>query len=154
MSLIMFSCGMAKADSGFDTWGVTFSNSSEETTTRKTSKRKQETIRNVPVIGDGVKAVESIARGLEQGMASYYWQPQAVACGGRFNPSALTAAHKTLPCGSRVKVTNKRNGKAVTVTINDRGPFVPGRIIDLSKAAAIQIDMTGSGVVPVTVERF
>jgi rare lipoprotein A len=87
-------------------------------------------------------------------MASYYWQPQAVACGGRFNPGALTAAHKSLPCGSKVRVTNKRNGKSVTVTINDRGPFVAGRIIDLSKAAAIQIDMTGSGVVPVTVERL
>ncbi len=88
------------------------------------------------------------------GMASYYWQPQAVACGGRFNPNALTAAHKTLPCGTKVKVTNKRNGKSVIVTINDRGPFVKGRIIDLSKKAAQQINMTGAGVVPVTVSKL
>ena len=89
----------------------------------------------------------------ESGMASYYWQPQAVACGGRFNPKALTAAHKTLPCGTKIRVTNKRNGKSVVVTINDRGPFIKGRIIDLSLAAAKVIGMTGSGVVPVTVTR-
>jgi rare lipoprotein A len=88
------------------------------------------------------------------GMASYYWQPQAVACGGRFNPNALTAAHKTLPCGTKVRVTNKRNGKSVVVTINDRGPFVKGRIIDLSKRAAQVIQMTGAGVAPVTVTKL
>jgi len=87
------------------------------------------------------------------GMASYYWQPQAVACGGRFNPNAMTAAHKTLPCGTKVKVTNKRNGKSVVVTINDRGPYIKGRIIDLSKAAAAKIGMINSGVAPVTVTR-
>lgn len=97
--------------------------------------------------------VSSSAQAAWTGMASYYWQPQAVACGGRFNPNALTAAHKTLPCGSRVKVTNKRNGKSVVVTINDRGPYIKGRIIDLSKAAAAQIGMIGAGVAPVNVER-
>lgn len=87
----------------------------------------------------------------QSGMASYYWQPQAVACGGRFNPKALTAAHKTLPCGTKVRVTHKKNGKSVVVTITDRGPFVKGRIIDLSLAAAQVIGMTGSGVAPVTI---
>lgn len=90
----------------------------------------------------------------ERGKASYYWQPQAVACGGRFNPQAMTAAHKTLPCGTKVRVTNKRNGRSVVVTINDRGPFTKGRIIDLSLAAAKVIGMTKSGVVPVKVERL
>lgn len=94
----------------------------------------------------------SPARAGQSGIASYYWQPQAVACGGRFNPNALTAAHKTYPCGSRIRVTNKRNGKSVVVTVNDRGPFVKGRIVDLSLAAAKIIGMTGSGLVPVTVE--
>ena len=64
--------------------------------------------------------------------------------------SALTAAHKTLPFGTRVEVTNNRNGRSVVVTINDRGPYVKGRVIDLSKAAAQQIGMTRSGVVPVS----
>jgi rare lipoprotein A len=85
------------------------------------------------------------------GKASYYWQPQALASGGRFNPNAMTAAHKTLPFGTKVRVTNLNNGKSVTVTINDRGPYVAGRIIDLSKAAAHSISMQGSGVVPVKV---
>lgn len=93
------------------------------------------------------------AHAIEHGKASYYWQPQGIACGkGRFNPHAFTAAHKTLKCGTKVKVTNKLNGKTVVVTINDRGPFIKGRIIDLSLAAAKQIDMTKRGAVPVTVQ--
>ena len=85
------------------------------------------------------------------GKASYYWEPQALASGGRFNPNAMTAAHKTLPFGTKVRVTNQHNGKSVVVTINDRGPYIAGRIIDLSKAAAHSISMQGSGVVPVKV---
>lgn len=85
------------------------------------------------------------------GKASYYWQPQRVASGGWFNPNAMTAAHKTLPFGTKVRVTNRNNGKSVVVTINDRGPYIAGRIIDLSKAAAYAISMQGSGVVPVSV---
>ncbi|MGL4397516.1 MAG: septal ring lytic transglycosylase RlpA family protein [Hyphomicrobium sp.] len=85
------------------------------------------------------------------GKASYYWQPQRVASGGWFNPNAMTAAHKTLPFGTKVRVTNAHNGKSVVVTINDRGPYVAGRVIDLSKAAAHAISMQGSGVVPVQV---
>lgn len=87
----------------------------------------------------------------QSGMASYYWQPQKVASGGWFNPNAMTAAHKTLPFGTRVRVTNQRNGKSVTVTINDRGPYIAGRIIDLSSAAAGVIGMKAAGVVPVKV---
>jgi rare lipoprotein A len=85
------------------------------------------------------------------GKASYYWEPQALASGGRFNPNAYTAAHKTLPFGTRVRVTNQNNGQSVDVVINDRGPYVAGRVIDLSKAAAHSINMQGSGVAPVTV---
>jgi len=85
------------------------------------------------------------------GNASYYWEPQALASGGRFNPNALTAAHKTLPFGTRVRVTNQRNGQSVVVTINDRGPYVGGRVIDLSAAAAGAISMKGAGVAPVSV---
>ncbi len=85
------------------------------------------------------------------GKASYYWEPQRVASGGWFNPNAMTAAHKTLPFGTRVRVTNRNNGQSVVVTINDRGPYVGGRIIDLSRAAAHAISMQGAGVAPVTV---
>ena len=86
------------------------------------------------------------------GKASYYWEPQALASGGRFNPNAYTAAHKSLPFGTHVRVTNHNNGQSVDVIINDRGPYVAGRVIDLSKAAAQSINMTGSGVVPVSVK--
>lgn len=86
------------------------------------------------------------------GLASFYWQPQRVASGGWFNPNALTAAHKSLPFGTRVRVTNLRNGRSVVVSINDRGPFIAGRIIDLSKRAAIVVGMQNAGVVPVRVE--
>ena len=82
------------------------------------------------------------------GLASYYIEPQSTASGERFNPNELTAAHKTLPFGTRVRVTNRHNGKSVVVRINDRGPFVKGRVIDLSRAAARAINMYG--VAPVT----
>jgi rare lipoprotein A (peptidoglycan hydrolase) len=85
------------------------------------------------------------------GQASYYWQPQQLASGGTFNPNAMTAAHKTLPFGTKVRVTNERNGQSVVVTINDRGPYVAGRIIDLSAGAAGVIGMKQAGVVPVKV---
>ena len=87
-----------------------------------------------------------------RGLASYYWQPQRVASGGWFNPNALTAAHKTLPFGTRVRVTNMRNGRSVVVRINDRGPYIRGRIIDLSRRAATIVGMRKSGVVPVRVD--
>lgn len=87
--------------------------------------------------------------GGSSGVASFYWQPQRVASGGWFNPNAMTAAHKTLPFGTRVRVTHLGNGRSVDVTINDRGPYVGGRIIDLSKAAAGVIGMQGQGVAQV-----
>jgi rare lipoprotein A len=92
--------------------------------------------------------------GTQSGMASYYWQGQMTASGARFNPNAMTAAHRNLPFGTKVRVTNKRNGKTVIVTINDRGPFIRGRIIDLSNAAAGIIGMRSAGVAPVVVERI
>lgn len=90
--------------------------------------------------------------GGSSGLASFYWQPQRVASGGWFNPNAMTAAHKTLPFGTKVRVTHAGNGKSVVVTINDRGPYIAGRVIDLSKAAAGVISMQGQGVAPVKLE--
>jgi rare lipoprotein A len=84
------------------------------------------------------------------GMASYYKHGQFVASGGRFNPGAMTAAHPTLPFGTRVRVTHLASGRTVEVRINDRGPFIAGRILDLSKAAADFIGLTASGVARVS----
>lgn len=122
----------------------------EEDTTQRTVQRSKKTKKERL----GKKSMQGVDRVSSHGLASYYWQPQRVASGGRFNPNAFTAAHRTYPFGTRVRVTNVRNGRSVVVTINDRGPFVRGRIIDLSLAAARTIQMTNSGVVPVTVERF
>jgi rare lipoprotein A len=87
----------------------------------------------------------------QHGVASFYWQPQRVAAGGWFNPNAMTAAHRTLPFGTRVRVTHATSGRSVEVRINDRGPYIAGRIIDLSKAAAGVIGMTGQGIARVRV---
>jgi rare lipoprotein A len=86
------------------------------------------------------------------GMASYYSEGQRTASGARFNPDGLTAAHRSLPFGTRVRVTNQSNGQSVVVTINDRGPFVGGRVIDLSRGAARAISMTGAGVARVSLQ--
>jgi rare lipoprotein A (peptidoglycan hydrolase) len=86
------------------------------------------------------------------GIASYYWQDQMTASGERFNKHDHTAAHKTLPLGTRVRVTNLTNGKTTVVRINDRGPFKPGRVIDLSEAAAADIAMKDVGLVRVAIE--
>jgi rare lipoprotein A len=85
------------------------------------------------------------------GMASYYWQGTRTASGARFNPGGMTAAHKTLPFGTKVLVTHVATGRTVTVTINDRGPFVRGRIIDLSRGAASALGITNAGVAKVSV---
>lgn len=79
------------------------------------------------------------------GKASWYALHSRTASGERMNPAAMTAAHKSLPLGSRVEVTNKRNGRSVVVRINDRGPYIRGRIIDLSKAAARRLGFVDRG---------
>jgi peptidoglycan lytic transglycosylase len=91
----------------------------------------------------------------EQGIASYYagkFQGRLTANGEIFDTNLFTAAHKTLPFNTIVKVTSDLTAKSVLVRITDRGPFVAGRIIDLSRAAAEAIEMVGSGLAPVTVE--
>jgi rare lipoprotein A len=85
------------------------------------------------------------------GMASFYWQGQRTATGEHFNPEGMTAAHRSLPFGTRVRVTHLGNGRSVDVRINDRGPFVGGRIIDLSRGAAGVLGMRGQGVARVKV---
>ena len=87
------------------------------------------------------------------GYATFYDESQMTASGERFDKHALTAAHRSLRMGTMVRVTNERNGKTVTVRINDRGPYGnKSRIIDLSEAAAKRLDMIEAGVVPVTLE--
>ncbi|MCO5732712.1 septal ring lytic transglycosylase RlpA family protein [Rhizobium sp. SSA_523] len=86
------------------------------------------------------------------GHASWYALHSKTASGERMNPSKMTAAHKSLRFGTKLKVTNKRNGKSVVVRVNDRGPFIRGRVLDLSKAAAKDIGMVSSGTAQVCYE--
>lgn len=88
--------------------------------------------------------------GEQVGQASYYALKGRTASGAR--ASALTAAHRTLPMGSRVRVTNLRNNRSVVVTVNDRGPFTRGRVIDVSVAAADSLGFRSAGVAQVKVE--
>ena len=86
------------------------------------------------------------------GMASYYGNESGsrTASGQRFNQNALTCAHRSLPFGTKLRVTH--GGRSVVVTVNDRGPFVHGRVLDLSTAAAREVGLTGAGVGRVTAE--
>jgi rare lipoprotein A len=92
---------------------------------------------------------------VQSGKASFYadkFQGSRTASGEKYKRTKLTAAHKTLPLGTKVKVTNVDNKKSVIVTINDRGPYVEGRIIDVSGAAAEQLGFVNQGIAEVTVE--
>lgn len=87
----------------------------------------------------------------ESGIASDGYNGSKTASGERANPNGMTAAHRTLPFGTLVTVTHKRNGRSVVVKINDRGPFIRGRVIDLTPAAARGLGF--SGLAPVTITR-
>ena len=93
----------------------------------------------------------------QQGKASYYGKAhhgKKTASGKRFNMYGMTAAHRTLPFGTKLKVTSKDTGKSVIVTVNDRGPYIHGRILDLSQGAARQLGMIQKGVGVVTLEKI
>lgn len=102
-----------------------------------------------------IVSLTSCARKItESGKGSYYadkFQGRATASGAKFDQHKMTAAHKTLPFGTKVKVVNLANGRSVNVTINDRGPFVAGRIIDVSKKAAEKLGITQTGVANVKI---
>jgi rare lipoprotein A len=86
------------------------------------------------------------------GVASFYSEGERTASGEKYDPNALTAAHRSLPFGTKVRVTNAANGRSVTVRVNDRGPFVAGRTIDVSYIAAERLGITNRGVAKVKVE--
>jgi rare lipoprotein A len=106
---------------------------------------------SVGLLGTAALLPLDVAKADQVGHASWYALHSRTASGEQMNPSELTAAHRSLPFGTRVLVENLSNGRSVVVRINDRGPFVGGRIIDLSKAAAQSIGMLGTGTVKVRV---
>ncbi|WP_166204614.1 septal ring lytic transglycosylase RlpA family protein [Bradyrhizobium septentrionale] len=86
------------------------------------------------------------------GVASFYSEAQPTASGEKFDGQELTAAHPTLPFGTRLRVTDVKSGRSVTVRVNDRGPYVPGRIVDVSYSAAQSLGMVGKGVANVRLD--
>jgi rare lipoprotein A len=108
------------------------------------------------VVGNKTKhtpsATKSAAAGSSYAVASFYKDDTETASGEKFDPQELTAAHRTLPFGTRLRVTNVETGRSVTVRVNDRGPFIAGRSVDLSYSAADRIGMIDRGVTKVKVE--
>jgi rare lipoprotein A len=87
-----------------------------------------------------------------RGLASFYTEGVRTANGERFDTNELTAAHPTLPFGTKLRVTNVATGQSVTVRVNDRGPYVPGRVVDVSYSAAQALGMVNSGIANVTLD--
>lgn len=104
-------------------------------------------------LGSMVAVAAVSAPASASGNASWYASGHRTASGERFNPNGMTAAHRSLPFGTRVLVQNKNNGRSVVVRINDRGPFVRGRVIDLARGSARAIGMTGTSYVSLQVMR-
>ena len=86
------------------------------------------------------------------GVASFYMEDSQTASGEKYDPHELTAAHPTLPFGTKLRVTNTTTGKSVTVRVNDRGPYVHGRVVDVSYSAAQALGMVNSGVANVKLD--
>ena len=107
---------------------------------------------NAPNSSPAGNAIKSIKFSPQRGIASYYVSGKTTSNGEPFDTRRMTAAHRSLPFGTLVKVTNLDNNKATVVRINDRGPFIGGRVIDLSRAAAAKIGMIASGTAHVLVE--
>ncbi|CCD95433.1 conserved hypothetical protein [Bradyrhizobium sp. ORS 375] len=130
---------------------------------RLTAPAKQAAVEFQPQVQRAATAPESVVRvrhaeispppahAASSGLASYYSEGRKTASGERFDPSELTAAHRSLPFGTRLQVTNVRTGRSVVVRVNDRGPFVQGRVVDVSYSAAQALGMINTGVAPVKV---
>jgi len=125
-----------------------------------TAPEQEQRPENVPAVdrASAREALEKLDSGdiLARGKASYYhlrFNGRRTASGQRYKDSALTAAHRTLPFGSQVRVTNTRNGRSVVVTVNDRGPFIKSRIIDLSGEAARKLGLMHHGLAEVVLSK-
>jgi rare lipoprotein A len=105
--------------------------------------------KHTPFVAHNSPAETKVA---SQGVASFYTEGTQTASGEKFDTHELTAAHPSLPFGTRLRVTNVATGRSVTVRVNDRGPFVPGRVVDVSYAAAESLGMVGRGVAKVKLD--
>jgi rare lipoprotein A len=114
-----------------------------------TDRRVAVTKKHAPFASDKKAAETQVA---SSGLASFYTEGTKTANGEKFDTHELTAAHRTLPFGTRLRVTNVNTGQSVTVRVNDRGPFVPGRVVDVSYSAAEVLGMVGGGIAKVKLD--
>jgi rare lipoprotein A len=123
--------------------------SRQASTSFVTNRRVAVTKGHTPFALDENAAETQVA---SHGLASFYTEGTQTASGERFDAHELTAAHRTLPFGTRLRVTNVATGKSVTVRVNDRGPFIPGRVVDVSYSAAKTLGMVGGGIAEVKLD--
>jgi len=114
-----------------------------------TNRRVAVTKKHTPFASEKNAAETQVA---SYGLASFYTEGTQTASGERFDTHELTAAHRKLPFGTRLRVTNVASGRSVTVRVNDRGPFVPGRVVDVSYSAAETLGMVGGGIAKVKLD--
>lgn len=114
-----------------------------------TERRVAATKKHTPFASNKNAAETQVA---SHGLASFYTEGTQTASGEKFDTHELTAAHRTLPFGTRLRVTNVVTGRSVTVRVNDRGPFVPGRVVDVSYSAAQTLGMVGGGIAKVKLD--
>ena len=119
------------------------------TTSFVTNRRVAVTRKHTPFASHKNAAETQVA---SHGIASFYTEGTQTANGEKFDTHELTAAHRTLPFGTRLRVTNVATGRSVTVRVNDRGPFVPGRVVDVSYSAAQTLGMVGGGIAKVKLD--
>ena len=110
------------------------------------------TKKRAPAAGETTDKQAAETSGGSYGFASFYGHQSRTASGEKFNPQELTAAHRTLPFGTKVRVTDVATGRSVTVRVNDRGPFIPGRVVDISSSAAETLGISGRGVAKVKLD--
>ena len=110
------------------------------------------TKKRAPAAGETTDKQAAETSGGSYGLASFYGHQSRTASGEKFNAGELTAAHRTLPFGTRVRVTNVATGQSVSVRINDRGPFIAGRVVDVSLSAAEVLGMVDRGITKVKLE--
>jgi rare lipoprotein A len=136
-------------NSGFVGSGQQASLQHNRTASWVTNKRVASVKKHTPFARHNNAAPTQIA---SRGIASFYTEDQETASGEKFDTHELTAAHPTLPFGTRLRVTNVTTGRSVTVRVNDRGPYVPGRVVDVSHSAADALGMVESGIAKVRLD--
>ena len=129
--------------------GASRQSSLEHSRKTATNRRVAVTKKHTPFASNKNAGETQVA---SHGLASFYTEGTQTASGEKFDTQELTAAHRTLPFGTRLRVTNVATGRSVTVRVNDRGPFVPGRDVDVSYAAAETLGMVGEGIAKVKLD--